>query len=343
MKRRPEQYNRRMHDSEETAPWEHEYWQEDYRDDYQNNYRDEEEPLDDGYRDWDYEDPYDSWEEEWDDEYDRRYSREYRNRKRKRRKGKSALTVLLIIIIVLAAGVLGLSIYKLLDIRRSYQAADDVYAEIESIISGDKKDEEDREKLLADDTGFSWNYDKLLELCSDAVGYIFQKDVMSYPIVQAEDNDKYLRTLMNGEYNVAGTIFVDARCEEGMEGKYSIVYGHNMYNEGMFGTLPNYEDEAYYKEHPYFDIYIGYRHYRYYVFSAFVAEAEGYVYTYSIPEGQYKAQFDRLRADGKYQTDFRELREDDHVIVLSTCVNFHDYSYRNVVCLVRGEEVETTP
>ena len=265
----------------------------------------------------------------------------FRKSRRQRRSGNKALTVVLSVIIVLAVGVLGFSVYKLLSIRSSYQQADDVYAQIERFVSGSTDQDSGQEDLIPDDTGFSWDYDKLLELCSDAVGYIFQKDVMSYPIVQGVDNEQYLRTLMNGEYNVAGTIFVDARCEEGLEGKYSIVYGHNMYNDGMFGTLPNYTDESYYLEHPYFDIYIGYRHYRYYVFSAFVADAEGYAYTYSIPEGQYKTQFNRLRADSEYETDVRELREEDHVIVLSTCVNFHDYSYRNIVCLVRGEEVET--
>lgn len=233
--------------------------------------------------------------------------------------------------IVLAVCVLCLSGYKLITIYRSYKAADDVYSDIEKDVFTGEAD--------FSDNGFYWNFDKLLELCSDAVGYIYQKGVMSYPIVQAEDNDKYLRTMMNGEYNVAGTIFVDARFPEGMEGKYSIVYGHNMYNEGMFGTLPRYEKEEYYKEHPYFDIYIGYKHYRYYVFSAYVTPVDGFVYTYDFGEEDYKAQFDRLRAECAYETDVRELTNDDHVIVLSTCVDWHDYSYRNVVCLVRGEEV----
>ena len=240
------------------------------------------------------------------------------------------LRTLLILVILLAVCVLILSGSKLIGIMRSYQAAGDLYDQIDQIFTGE-----------ADftDPGFRWDFDKLLELCDDAVGYIYQPYVMSYPIVQAEDNDKYLRTMMNGEYNVAGTIFVDARYEDGLEGQYSIVYGHNMYNSSMFGTLPDYESEDYYKDHPYFDLYIGYQHYHYYVFSAFVAEADGYLYEYYPETGTCKQQFDRLRADGLYETDVRELREEDHVVVLSTCVNWHDYSYRNVVCLVRGEEV----
>ena len=237
---------------------------------------------------------------------------------------------MLVLIVVLAVLVLGFSGFKLIQISGSYAQAKDVYSGIDSIFTGDAE---------ITDADFNWDYDLLLDMCSDAVGYIYQKDILSYPIVQAEDNDKYLRHMMNGEYNVAGTIFVDARMSEGMEGKYSIVYGHNMDDATMFGTLSNYEDKEYCKAHPYFDIYIGYKHYRYYVFSAFVTETDGYVYTYEIEDGNYKEQFDRLRADGLYETDVRELREDDHVIVLSTCVDWHDYSYRNIVCLVRGEEV----
>ena len=242
-------------------------------------------------------------------------------------------TALLITLIIVALCVLGVSGYKLFTIMGSYKASGDYYDDVDEIFA------DDAAGTIDDTTGFKWDYDKLLELCEDAVGYIYQKGVMSYPIVQAEDNDKYLRHMMNGEYNVAGTIFVDARFPLGMEGKYSIVYGHNMYNASMFGTLPKYTEEEYYQEHPYFDIYIGYKHYRYYVFSAFVAEADGFVYTFDLNYGDYKPLYDKLRASGNYQTKFRELTEDDHVIVLSTCVDWHDYSYRNVVCLVRGEEI----
>ena len=262
-------------------------------------------------------------------------SRRYAKRRTRYRDNK-ATRALLITLIVVALCVLGLSGYKLVSIMRSYKASDDYYEDVIDIFDEDTGVIGETDEA----TGFKWDYDKLLDLCSDAVGYIYQKGVMSYPIVQAEDNDKYLRTMMNGEYNVGGTIFVDARFPLGMEGKYSIVYGHNMYNASMFGTLPKYTEEEYYLEHPYFDIYIGYKHYRYYVFSAFVADADGFVYTFDLNYGDYKPFYDRLRESGNYQTKFRELTEDDHVIVLSTCVDWHDYAYRNVVCLVRGEEVD---
>lgn len=257
-----------------------------------------------------------------------RYEAEYR-----KKKGINIPSIALVTVILLAVCILLVCGCKITSINNSYQEADKVYEKINRlfVLNDDESGSTDGD--------FQWNYDTLLDLCSDAVGYIYQRGIMSYPIVQAEDNEKYLRNMMNGDYNVAGTIFVDARFPEGMKGKYSIVYGHNMYNVTMFGTLPEYLNKDYYEKHPTFDIFVGYKHYKYYVFSSFVAEAEGYVYTFDLENGDYKAFFERLRNDGEYSTDFRELREDDHVIVLSTCVNWHDYDYRNVVCLVRGEEI----
>ncbi|MCF0228937.1 MAG: class B sortase [Parasporobacterium sp.] len=261
----------------------------------------------------------------------------------KRRKGIP--TYVLVTIILAAVCVLIVCAFKLISISNSYKAADDAYAAINQMFKKDKDKNQDQKKgldVLIEESDFEWDFDALVDYCSDSVGYIFQEGVMSYPIVQAEDNDKYLRNLMNGEYNVAGTLFVDCRFPKGLEGKYSIIYGHNMYNITMFGTIPEYVNEEYYRAHPTFDIFVGYKHYRYHVFSAFVADAEGYVYTYDVDEmepADRKAFFDQLRADGEYETDFRELTADDNVVVLSTCVTWKDYSLRNVVCLVRAEEI----
>ena len=249
----------------------------------------------------------------------------------KRKKKGGALKAVLIILVVIAATVNAFCIFKLTGIMRDYKTAEDAYKEIEALFLGDTGDFENPD--------FQWDYDKLLALCADAKGYIYQKGIMSYPIVQGVDNEQYLRALMSGEYSVTGTIFVDYRCEQALDSMYAIVYGHNMDNDTIFGSLSHYEDEEYYNEHPYFDIYAGYKHYRYYVFSAFVTDVESYVYETDQEEEGRKAFYDRLRAECSYETDVRELTAEDHVLTLSTCVDWHDYDYRYIVCLVRGEEI----
>ena len=90
----------------------------------------------------------------------------------------------------------------------------------------------------------------LREQNPDIVGWITVPDTnIDYPIVQAEDNDYYLRRDLNGEPAKPGTIFMDYRCAGDGSG-YSIIYGHNMKSGSMFGTLKRFGDRAFFDTHP---------------------------------------------------------------------------------------------
>ena len=84
----------------------------------------------------------------------------------------------------------------------------------------------------------------------DIVGWITVPFTnIDYPIVQAKDNDYYLRRDLNREPAKPGTIFMDCRCAGDGSG-YSIIYGHNMKSGAMFGTLKRFEDKAFFDTHP---------------------------------------------------------------------------------------------
>lgn len=193
----------------------------------------------------------------------------------------------------------------------------------------------------------NFNFKALLKLCEDGVGYIYQDDtVISYPILQAEDNDKYLRHLMNGEYNVAGTLFVDYAFEDGLNSRYSIIYGHNMDDGSMFGTLTKYKDEEYYKEHPEFQIFVGDRGYVYYVYAAAQVPIDSFVFNYNDMTDE---EFLEFMAKVKELTDYEidipvKITEHSHVVLLSTCIEYpRDYNYRYVAVLIRGEKLWDKP
>ncbi len=193
----------------------------------------------------------------------------------------------------------------------------------------------------------NFNFKALLKLCEDGVGYIYQDDtVISYPILQAEDNDKYLRSLMNGEYNVAGSLFVDYAFKEGLNGRYSIIYGHNMDDGSMFGTLTKYKDEEYYKEHPEFQIFVGDRGYVYYVYAAAQVPIDSFVFDYNDMTNE---EFLDFMAQIKELTDYDieipvKITEHSHVVLLSTCIEYpRDYNYRYITVLVRGEKLWDKP
>lgn len=72
---------------------------------------------------------------------------------------------------------------------------------------------------------------------------------VDYPVMQGEDNYEYLRTDVYGEYSLAGSLFLDSRCDGGFGSAYSLVYGHHMANGSMLGSLDGYADAAFFDEH----------------------------------------------------------------------------------------------
>lgn len=92
----------------------------------------------------------------------------------------------------------------------------------------------------------------LMEENSDVVGYLVIDDTkISYPITQApedEDNDYYLHLNIKKTYSYAGTIFLD-KNQDIIEGCLHSIYGHNMKNGTMFGSLFEYDDQDYMEKH----------------------------------------------------------------------------------------------
>ena len=72
---------------------------------------------------------------------------------------------------------------------------------------------------------------------------------IDYPVMHTPNEpQKYLRRNFEGEYSASGVPFLDYRCTA--ESKNLIIYGHNMRNNTMFGTLRRYTDCAYLTAHP---------------------------------------------------------------------------------------------
>ncbi|MBR5684327.1 MAG: class B sortase [Ruminococcus sp.] len=127
---------------------------------------------------------------------------------------------------------------------------------------------------------------KLLEINPDIVGVISIPDtLLNNPVLQAEDNKKYLNTKYDLTENIAGEIFLDYRNhfdevdEEGYlkcpNSDNLILYGHNMYDDQLFGSLKYYvRNEAYYGLHPVINLSSNYENYQYKIFAFFILDAD---------------------------------------------------------------------
>ena len=91
----------------------------------------------------------------------------------------------------------------------------------------------------------------LLEINPDYIGWIkIEGTPIDYPVVQGRDNERYVRITFTGEYNRAGTIFMDWKSKGAFESSIPLLYGHNLRDGGMFAHLHNYRYKSFLDEHP---------------------------------------------------------------------------------------------
>lgn len=80
---------------------------------------------------------------------------------------------------------------------------------------------------------------------------------IDYPIVQGEDNYKYMNKDAVGKDSLSGSIFMDYRNASDFSDENIILYGHHMAKDMMFGELDKYCDKSFFKTHQKGELYDG--------------------------------------------------------------------------------------
>lgn len=100
------------------------------------------------------------------------------------------------------------------------------------------------------------NFAELQEINSEVVGWIEMYGTnVDYPVVHGTDNQKYLRTDAKNNYSLAGSIFIDYRNKSDFDDFNTIIHGHNMAYNVMFGDIGDFSDEEFFKSHDYGNLY----------------------------------------------------------------------------------------
>ena len=146
---------------------------------------------------------------------------------------------------IVTASLLGGILYSEFGTKKSYDYSD-YY--VESKPSKTTKENKDNEEASEKELSLSL----LKKTNKDVVGILeFDDRIIYEPIVQAPDNDYYVRKNINKEYANAGIPFVSA--DGNIDSKNIVIYGHSSkWNNIIFTPLMNYVNQSYYKEHPTF-------------------------------------------------------------------------------------------
>lgn len=157
---------------------------------------------------------------------------------------------------------------------------------------------------------------------SDCIGWLCIPDTeIDYPVMHTPENpQKYLRRNFYGEYSQSGTPFLDGRCSK--ESDNLIIYGHNMRNDTMFGSLPKYMDEAYRQAHPVieFETEAGCAEYAVFAVVTVKKYDDWYGFIKAAGREEFEKQLERIRSKALYCSDAMP-EYGVQLFTLSTCYN----------------------
>lgn len=272
-------------------------------------------------------------------------TRAERRRRRRRRLLIRRIIFCSALIIFIISGTL--LVKSLLD----YHKADKIYKNVENIVfTTDTTDTTDTKKPASQNNQAETptesvllkNYDHsaLLALNPDAVGYLQIPAIdILLPVVQGSDNEYYLSHTLTGESSKNGTLFIDCRNTDGIESRNTIIYGHNMKNGSMFGSLRKFMDKDFFTEgdNKIFYFYIGNKIYKYEIYSVHTTPAVSETYATEFESEDAFLSYTNAMIRASYHSTSVSMTGSSKTITLSTCTN--DDDVRLVIQAVRIEEL----
>lgn len=220
----------------------------------------------------------------------------------------SRIQVVLALLAVCGVAWLGWTGFDYLQARGVYDGLREAYA-----------NESDPSATTAEDIDFA----ALTADYPNAVGWIHfdaEDTKVDYPVVHGTDNEHYLHYDATDTYSRYGSIFMDYRNNSFTTDLHTIVYGHNMLDDGMFGGLHKYDDEEYFKNNPTtFWIATPEGVYHYQIFALNVVDPDDDIFTVGYKNTEvFNAFVQKIKEESIYDTGV-SVEGTDRVVSLVTC------------------------
>lgn len=264
-------------------------------------------------------------------------------KKKKHKKKNRFISFFLTIGIILCVGVIGFAGYKLITTWMEYREGDEEYAELRTYTEEapvpEQEEEEEEESVLEvtpapemideDDMRtkrkppIDVDWKSLKAINEDIVGWLYIGALdLSYPVVHGEDDDYYLHRTFARKDNFAGSIFVEADNSGDFRDPNTIVYGHNMLNGSMFGSLSDLTSgsEPKYKKDHWFWIMTPNGNFRYRMFSIHVTGVTSDVYTlFNGTDDTFLEWCDSMAEASSVELEEEQFTLHSKIVTLSTC------------------------
>ena len=170
-------------------------------------------------------------------------------------------------------------------------------------------------------------FSTLQEINSDTVGWLTVNNTkIDYPVVQAKDNDYYLNRDYYQDKNRHGWIFMDYRNNPDELNENTIIYGHNLANQTMFGTLRYSLNANWYKKsaNQIITFNTPNANMKFQIFSVYtIPKTNDYLDVTFSNSNLFQAYIDLVKGRSIYDFNIN-VTTDDKILTLSTCASGSD-------------------
>ena len=178
--------------------------------------------------------------------------------------------------------------------------------------------------LESQEVKYDIDFVNLKEKNSDTKAYIKVNNTnIDYVVVKGNDNSYYLNHNFEKKWNVAGWIYADYHNKFDESDKNIVIYGHNMKDGSMFGTLKNILSQDWYENKDNHKIILVTEKdtYYYQVFSTYSIKPENYyINTEFINDTEFDDFVKKLKARSIYDYGI-EVSNNDKILTLSSCIS----------------------
>lgn len=172
--------------------------------------------------------------------------------------------------------------------------------------------------------------DGLREVNPRIIGWLSLEGTrLDNPVLQAEDNNFYLRHNHLDEESRGGSIFMDYRNDPEPD-RHTIFYGHVLRNGTMFGELSKFAEQSYAEAHPVFLYETPDKRYELQVFAAYETTTDFYYIETEFTDESYATFLKDIT--GRSEIDMPvAVGVEDRIATFSTCTTSVDDDERFVV------------
>lgn len=156
----------------------------------------------------------------------------------------------------------------------------------------------------------------------DVLGWItIPGTFVNYPLMDGDDNSFYLSHAWDKTYSYYGSVFLEQNSSSDLTDFNTILYGHNMGDENIFGSLKHYDDPDYWQEHPYVYIVDDNGVHRYEIFAAYEASIRSIVYALEF-DNDLRERFIASAVDHSVLDTGITPEITNRILTLSTCTGY---------------------